>query len=428
MKRDSPLNLQAPTDQASRVLLIAIDAVPYGLVERLTDPELGDNAIFQGFAGPVPMISTFPSTTSLAFGGMLESIGLERSPGYECRFFDWQQNCKRGGGPISYNKLRFPWRKFFDWQSEGVTKKVVQALHLRTAARLAVKDSLAAFAGSDKDLYYIYYDLTDLIAHLKGPEGLEPFLRYLDQALKELRSEGGRHPYSVVLYSDHGIAGGNPLRNVRKDVKRTLCQAGFSIARRIRGPHDVVFVPFGLVSSFVAFTHRGREVDVATALAAAKGVDFSVANDKAGLRIVNAQGSARVLHRPRNSGEDFYAYEPLSGDPLGYAELSDAAGSWQPDSYWFEATRSKDYPDALYRIVRSFNLVKNPASVICSTESGYMFGAIRTSILSRISAGRLRWTHGAMLKGDSLGFVMSDTPGWRAPKALRFSEALTTWG
>ena len=130
---------------------------------------------------------------------------------------------------------------------------------------------------------------------------------------------------------------------------------------------------------------------------------------------------------PGDSGEDFYAYEPLEGDPLGYAELTGAAGPWQPDSYWFEATRSKDYPDALYRIVRSFNLVKNPASVICSMESGYMFGATRTSILSRISAGRLRWTHGAMLRGDSLGFVMSDTPGWRAPKALRFSEALTAW-
>ncbi len=80
-----------------RLLMIALDAVPYGVVARVADPTLGDNAAFHGFAGPAPVISTFPSTTSLALAGMLASFGLDESPGYEHRFYDRGRNRKRGG-------------------------------------------------------------------------------------------------------------------------------------------------------------------------------------------------------------------------------------------------------------------------------------------------------------------------------------------
>ena len=46
---------------------------------------------------------------------------------------------------------------------------------------------------------------------------------------------------------------------------------------------------------------------------------------------------------------------------------------------------------------------------------------------SRISTGRLKWTHGAMGSEASLGFVMSDVPGWQAPEVVRFDEALRSW-
>ncbi len=53
-----------------------------------------------------------------------------------------------------------------------------------------------------------------------------------------------------------------------------------------------------------------------------------------------------------------------------------------------------------------------------------MYGAAYTVFGSRISTGRLRWTHGSMPREPSLGFVMSDVPGWQAPDAVRFDQAL----
>ncbi len=417
------------TSARPRLLFISLDAVPYGVVERVMDPGQGEGAAFRGFAGPAGLISTFPSTTSLALGGILAPFGLDRSPGYEHRFFDRARNRKRGGGPISYRRLRFPWRRFFDWQLEGLASKGIKLLHLQKSAQKAVDTSLAAFAASDQEVYHLYHDLTDLIGHVKGPDALEPFLRHLDAGLERLRSRDGARPFHTVIYSDHGLSGGEPLRNVRKGVKKALRRAGFRIAGRIRGSGDAVFIPYGLVSSFVAFTAPDREAAVAGVLASVDGVDLCVAPVGEGWRVASARGDARIARRNGVRGDE-YAYRPLSGDPLGYGELGDGGepGAFAPDAWWLEATASAPYPDALYRVVQGFELVENPASIICSVAEGHMYGSAYTVLGSRISTGRLRWTHGALSSEASLGFVISDAPDWQAPERVRFDQALVPWG
>jgi hypothetical protein len=420
--------------RVERTLLIALDAVPYAPVAQLTDPARGDDAIFDGFRGPVPLISSFPSTTSLALGGILGGIGLERSPGYEHRYYDLERNEIRGGGPFSYKKLLFPWRRFFDFETGGIVRKGIQLFRLEKASRQVVEDLVEAFAASEKPVFHAYVDLTDMIAHIDGPDGLGPFLRDLDRGLLDLRA---RHPeldLTVVLYSDHGIAGGDPLENVRRAVLRSLRREGFRRVRRLRQRNDVVFVPYGLVSSFVAFTRPGEEVAVARAIAGAEGVDFCVAGDRGGWKIQAGRGAARVLRR-RGPRGDLYGYRALDGDPLGYGDLASGPGPdgepapWRPDRWWLEATREHHYPDALYRIPRAFDLVDYPASVVCSVAEGHMYGAATTHVASRFSPfGRLRFTHGALARGDSLGFLMSDDESWNPPPAARFDEALIPWG
>lgn len=61
----------------SRTLLIALDAVPYAIVARLAGEKAEGEPIFTDFEGPVPLISTFP-TTSRALAGILEEMGLDR--------------------------------------------------------------------------------------------------------------------------------------------------------------------------------------------------------------------------------------------------------------------------------------------------------------------------------------------------------------
>ncbi len=417
----------ALAEASPRTLIIALDAVPYRTVAELADPELGDQALFRGLRGPVPVISTFPSTTSLAFAGLLEPVGLEESPGYEAKFFDLKRGRVRGGGLFSYGKIKFPWREFWDWKMRGLWAKLTSGARPVKVCYRSIRRSLAAFAESDKDVYFIYYTTTDLVSHLKSPPGLEPVLRRLDESLAELREENPERPFRVVIFSDHGIAGGAPLVNVRKGLKRALKQSGFHKAKRLRHDNHVVFVPFGLVSSFVAFTREGREAEVARILGRVEGVQVCAAPVEGGWQVEGNGGSALI----RRTDDDQWSYEPRAGDPLKLAgvverlrQRSDGSDAF-PDSWWLDATREHEYPDPLYRIARGFDLVENPASVICGTSPGYMYGAGSTERLSNLTVGRLRWTHGALDQEPTLGFLMSDAEDWEVPPApLRFNEAL----
>ena len=43
-------------DQPPRRLIIALDAVPFQVAAELTDPSLGDQALFRDLKGPVPLV------------------------------------------------------------------------------------------------------------------------------------------------------------------------------------------------------------------------------------------------------------------------------------------------------------------------------------------------------------------------------------
>lgn len=422
----------AVADEPVRTLFIGLDAVPYRTVARLADPELGERALFKGMAGPAAVISTFPSTTSLAFAGILEPVGLDKSPGYEAKFFDWDRRKVRGGGLISYQRIKFPWREFWDWKLPGLWAKLMSGARPVKVSYRSIERSLDAFVRSDKDVYFVYFTTFDLVSHLKSPPGLEPVLRRLDEALAEVRREHPDRPFRSVLFSDHGMAGGEPLKNVRKPALRALRRAGLRPAKRLRRSGDVATVPFGLVSSFVAFTAEERRAEVAAILGRVEGVQVCAAPIEGGWRVEGREGSA-VIRRTGSGSDELWSYEPADGDPLELsgvvAELRKRAGDPDagafPDRWWLEATRGRELPDPLYRIARGFDLVENPASVICGTSPGYMYGACSTELASRLSVGRLKWTHGGLDREPTLGFLMSDFEGWEAPAApVRFNEVL----
>lgn len=414
-----------------RTLLIALDAVPYEVVAELSDPARGEEALFPWMEPPAPLISTFPSTTSLAMAALLAPFGLEPSPGYEAKHFDRRRNRVRGGGPISYHRLRFPWRDFFDWKIKGLARKATSALRPIKTSLGAIRRSMDAFLASDEPVYFVYYDATDLAAHLRGPDSLRPILAALSARLAAARAADPERPFTTVLFSDHGITGGETLTNARRAVKRALREAGWHPARRLRRPRDVVFVPFGLISSFVAFTAAGEGPEAARAIVRAEGVDLCaapLASEPEAWRVESRRGGA-FIRRRREGARTLWRYQPTGGDPLGYAPVVEAleragGGPWFEDGRWFRATHHHAYPDALYRIARAFELVENPASVACSLAPGHMFGSALTDYSGRLTVGALEWTHGALGREASYGFLMTDAAGWRSPPAARFSEAL----
>jgi hypothetical protein len=403
-------------------LVIAFDCLPYGTAVRLTEASRGDRRLMAGLRGPVPLISSFPSTTSVAFGGILSPLGLGPSPGYEARFFDWQRRKVVGGMLLSYFRIPFEWRDFFDWHRRSPARRMLAALRPAKATRNWFEAAIAAFLRSDQSLFLAYNGATDTLAHLEGPPAFAVALSDLEGMLAEARR---RRPFRLVLLSDHGLAGGEPLRNVFKPVKRALRQAGFRYRRRLETDRDVALTPFGLVSSFEVYTASGVEPEVARAVAAVDGVDLCARRQEdgrdGGWVVVDGAGEAWFGRRDAAAGVE-WAYRPSGSDPLRYAGLTD--GSWRADRWWLRATAEHRYPDALRRLALGFELVDNPASILCSTGSGHMFGARKTEHASRLTGGRLHWTHGSLEREATLGFLMSDDPRLPLDGPVRFDEAL----
>ncbi len=419
----------APAEAPRRTLFIVLDSVAFSAVARVSDPALGEAAAFRDFHPPVPLISTFPSSTSIALVGILGPAGVGRSPGYEARFFDWEKRRVRGGGPISYFNIEFPWREFFDWTRKGVVRSALAALRPVRATRWRLDRAVEVFLESDEESFFVYVETTDMVAHLLASEAMEEVMRSLDRTLREARRRHPERPFRAVLLSDHGIDGGEPLVNVWRGLRSRLAERGFRLVSRLDRPRDVALAPFGLVSSFEVYTAPETRSELAAAVVEVEGVDLCVFPTAGGWEIASGRGHAGV---ERRASDRAFAYRPLSGDPLGFAEIVERlrrrAGEPErelfPDRWWLEESRAATYPDALFRIAAGFELVENPASLLCSVAPGYMFGLVRTELAARLTQGRLRWTHGALSRGPSLGFIMSDDPDWDPPPAVRFSEAL----
>ena len=412
-----------------RSLLIAIDAVPYHVLAELTDPALGDDAYFQSFHPPVPLVSTFPSSTSIAMGGILGPLGLEKSPGYEARFFDWDELRVRGGRLFSYYKVEFPWRGFFDWGRKGPVGSSFEAIRPIHSGTKRLRKAMKDFVASDKEVFLIYVAATDTAAHVLQPQDLKRLVIDLDVMILEARAKTPDRPFEVIVFSDHGISGGEALINVLKPLKANLKQAGYRVAKKLDRPNTVALTPFGLVSSFEAYTDEAIIDEVADTLVGSEGIDLCAYREIDGIRVANSNGSALIQQKMES--ELMWHYDSSAGDPLSYApEIEGLAQVWVDSKSWvrdrdlFEKTTGSKYPDGLYRISQAFELVTNSASIVCSVGPGYMFGSKTTARLAKLGKGRLRWTHGALTQQATMGFLMSDRGDWDPSGAVRFDEAL----
>jgi hypothetical protein len=420
---------QAERTSTQRTLFVVLDAVPFGFVEELTDPSREGGALFVDFAPPIALISTFPSTTTIALGAAFEPLGLPPSPGYEARFFDWNTSKVRGGGPLSYFKIEFPWREFFQWSRKGAFRSAVASIRPARASEKRVKLAVEAFFASQAPNFFAYIETTDTAAHLLSPRSLNRTFERLDAALGEARRRYPDVDYRVVVLSDHGIDGGEPLKNVWPGLRRRLKETGMRYSRRLHSPGDVVLTPFGLVSSVEAYTAAESTERVAEVMASVEGVELCVCRTDEGWTINSSDGVAEIRTR---SDSDEWTYRPRTADPLGYAPVlerlrsrwGDGSRQWFPDEWWLEETVLERFPDALHRIASGFELVTNPASVICSIAPGYMYGSKKTEVAARMSKGRLRWTHGALYWEASAGFLLTDSPGSPLSAPIRIADAL----
>ncbi len=242
--------------------------------------------------------------------------------------------------------------------------------------------------------------------------------------LREVRQEHPDRPFDVVILSDHGVEGGEPLINVRKPVLKALKKAGYRYKKKLKRPDDVVLTPYGLVSNLEAYTRDEIKPQVAEVLADVPGVDLCVFETPSGWVIEGTDGKA-VFRRHDTPEGKCWSYEPLHGDPLHYLPLIDAFSQRTgkttdclPDEAWFEASADCEYPDAFFRLEQAFALVENPASVACSLCPGYMYGARMTDYGSKIASGPLALDPRRPASGGHAG-LPDERSGRLEPASLR---------
>ncbi|MFV2059513.1 MAG: hypothetical protein ACC653_02445 [Gammaproteobacteria bacterium] len=413
-----------------RVLLIGVDAVPYSIIEKLT----GNNSklkLFENLKGPTGVINSFPSNSHVAWSGLLEPFNVAKPPGYEGRYFDLGKQEVTGG--ISLFDEPTDWQRYFSWRLDGVITTAFAYGWPEHYSLTEVDDGLEAFYKSQQDYFSMYVVSTDGIGHTKGPTVLIDFLIALDQKLKNFKLLHPDMPFYTVLISDHGMAGGAALENILPMVSQSLENSGFIIRDDIKADEDVSLISFGLLTSFVIYSKDKPKQEIAKLVSNVIGVDLCATTDQGSWRVMNRNGYA-VIHHKREQQKSFWRYEIKTADPLHYESVlqklllsstdNNNQQGWFSDQQWFGASKNEYYPDALYRIANGSNLVTNPASVVCSVATGFMFGSLFTEYVAIPTVGPLKWTHGALLRDASLGFLMSDLPGWVAPDMIRYNKAL----
>ena len=412
-----------------------MDSIPLYIVERYVE-EAGSDSVIAGIGRPAGLVSSFPAVSYSAWSGILEPFGVERPLGYYGKYYDHDTATVTGFSsdwltserPIAQS----PWQYFFDWRLDAVIDKARAYIWPAAAGVRELRQALEAFERSDREVFFAYIVSTDAVAHTEGPDALLEFLVDLDALLSERTDEHGRLPFRLVMLSDHGVAGGEVVENLWPEVRSTLAGAGYTIGESIESDDEVAIIRVGMVTAFEVYTAASRRHDVARRLAGIAGIQFCAARDGETVQVYGPRGTGEIRRRVEGSGGAHFAYTSTGVDPLGLettaARLrgasSDAASVIFPDARWFEATWESENPDALYRLHRSFDAVENPASLLCSAERGYAFGATGLAWVSWLAHGDFRWTHGALTRTGSVGFILSNDANWRPGPAVRFNEAL----
>jgi len=426
------INIASADEQikSPRILLIGIDAVPFSIINKLINKK-SNNKIFSNFKGPTAVVNSFPSNSHVAWSGLLEPFNVAKPPGYEGQYFDINKQQVVGG--VSLFDEPTDWQHYFNWRLEGVVKTAFAYGWPEHYSLTEIDDGLDAFSKSEQAYFSMYIVSTDGIGHTKGPDVLIHFLTELDKKLKNFKKQHPDKPFYTVLVSDHGMAGGSPLVNVLTDVENTLEDADYLIRDEIKTDKDVALISFGLLTSFVLYTKEDVKQIVAHLVSSVNGVDLCVTKNKTSWHVINRKGYA-IIHHKQQQKKSFWQYEIKTADPLNYKKLqqkllstaqnAEQQQGWFSDQQWFDVSKNDFYPDALYRIANGFNLVSNPASVACSIAPSYMFGSLLTEYIAIPTVGPLKWTHGALHRDASLGFLMSDIPDWDAPDVIRYNRAL----
>ncbi len=421
-----------PPRHSNQTLFIALDGVPYSMMEKL-HKEGG----LSSFNSPTRLIATFPSTTTTGFTGLFKSIGAQKSPGYDAKFFSYLQNHVKGNLLEAYDYEAADYNRFFFYNRNTGLQQVV----MYTAPSFALKSDLKEiqpylWEHPEQEALFFYVGATDGTGHLDGPEDTENLVRYTLKEIAALR-ENYRQAFDqdlqIVLFSDHGFYWDKLKKIDISEVEERLSNMGLKLSEDLKYDNHVVAITWGNISGGDFYTFEKQIPQVASMLIDIEGVDL--VNYKIGDKIfvsANRNGIftlAEVVYSP--DGKNF-SYRALAGDPLGYLPLQEELkkeGKLNQEGFasekdWFAKSNAHQYPDALYRLWDAYyGLVQNPATLLISTHENYEFGDELTRFGASLRGG-MHGTHGALAIHSSSSFLATTNSSVSLPPVLRYDQAL----
>ncbi len=379
-----------------------------------------DNGLFKDFQAPSRMISTFPALTNYAWSVILNAGEVE---GYQTRYYDPIMNRLEGGFKDLFKSKGFPNK--FDYIQENLMIQLQAYIFGRSAIDKKMKSlGEKVLSSNTPRLFFAFIGISDIIAHMKGEEGIDEILLAVDANLNEIRKEHLKkfnEPLEVTMLSDHGstLQKGQVI-----NIYRTLKEANFNPVKSLKNPEDVIYHTSGILSVAPFFIQEPRRIELAQRLAEQPWAELTATyNTGTGHFLLLSQaGSVEVEYSKDNNA---FRMKNLKGkDPVGLIEQGMALEEWIPQSDIFLASLRTNFPDVLKRIQMALNgnIVKYPASVLVSIKYGYESSSSRfMNWFSGIKKNR-HGTHGGLAALDSIGVISSTQqafPEWVSAYDIR---------
>lgn len=425
--------LLCPQGAKPRTVVFAFDGIPFEVAA-----EAHARGDFGAWPAPVPLVSTFPSLTNVAFAAMFEPLGVEPIAGYEVPHFDWDRNRMVGKSPFRIKDSAYGWRDVLPSEVGGLWKHFVGYAAPRRAALRQLDEAVEAILTSEDDPLVVYVAGSDSLTHFSGYGAT---LSVLQIAAERLQATGERVHAATgsclrwVLVSDHG----NTREKVRRmrGFRRHLKRSGFRPKRRLEAPRDVVATTFGLVNFGVLYAVRESARQLAEATASHR--DVEIAAYRAGerrVRVLAADGEAVIRWKGTGDLRRFF-YEAEREDPLELSAARSAlekagdldAEGFAPAAVWLRENAAARFPGALERLVDALvgAYVEHEGTVVFSTVPGRAWGRKAGFLGAWLRGGLLEGTHGGLDRESTLGFLMTNDPELAAswPEAVDVADALS---
>jgi len=403
------------TPQEAPHFIIALDGVPYELVE-----ELYRQGRFRLFYPPSRVVSCFPGMTNPAFQRV---FGGEQPIAYESKYFDRKKNRMVGGTGSYLDSQAEDWAGILDYRCSSESKALAY-IKPDLVFKHEMREITDLFQKAKQGTKTAYSVATAGLGTRGGREAILEYLRTIDQWCEQIVYER-RGKVKISLLADHGHS---PSGKGRVSFKKLLEENGYNPASRLKDPEDVVAVEFGLVTYAAYYTDDPAGVasallkDPRATLACYPAASGQTTSDGLNVVVQTNLGRAKVCRRQGRFG-----YEIEYGDPLELLDIISQlrqrgkvnAEGLIEDRAVFGATLNHTYPDPLRRVWLAFDgLVQQPPDVIVCLEDGWVHG----SSLFYSALGRVASTHGSLNQPNSMTFAMT-TLG-ELPPALRLEEVM----